>query len=186
MKKRIYVIVAILLAMLNHEHASNATVHKEVWYTNEYQQEAEMAVSEVNTVSIRSPTKDKCMPRVKPQKSKVGEEDVMNLARIICAENGSHKDDEALCLTGVVVLKRMKSDEYPDTILGVVSQKGQYATWMDGSFYHQPNRRSIKIAKKLLTTNLAEKYPDNLVFQAEFKQGREVYRKLGHEYFCLA
>ena len=126
-------------------------------------------------------------PAKKKTKSKeVSENDILNLARIIQAENGGHEDDEALLLTGVVVLKRVKSDEYPDTIMGVISQKGQYSTYADGKFWNKPSKRSMRIAKKILKTNIAERYPDNLVFQAEFEQGRAVYKKLGHEYFCLA
>lgn len=143
-------------------------------------------------LSIRSPPKKamvqtrKKVAKKKPSKSaKVSKEDVMNLARIIHAENGGHPNDEALILTGVVVLKRVKSKQFPNTIMGVVSQKGQYATWMDGKFYCKPSKRSIKIARRLLTTDLADKYPDSLIYQAEFPQGSKVYKKLGFEYFCL-
>lgn len=122
----------------------------------------------------------------KKKKHVVSNKDVLNLARIIQAENGGHEDDEALLLTGVVVLKRVKSKYYPDTIMGVISQKGQYSTYADGKFWNKPSKRSMRIAKKILKTNIAEKYPDNLVFQSEFKQGRAVYKKLGYEYFCLA
>lgn len=126
-------------------------------------------------------------PAKKKTKSKeVSENDILNLARIIQAENGGHEDDEALLLTGVVVLKRVKSKYYPDTIMGVISQKGQYSTYADGKFWNKPSKRSMRIANKILKTNIAERYPDNLVFQAEFEQGRAVYKKLGHEYFCLA
>ena len=122
----------------------------------------------------------------KQKKQRVSNKDVLNLARIIQAENGGHKDDEALLLTGVVVLKRVKTDEYPDTIMGVISQKGQYSTYADGKFWNEPSKRSMRIAKKLLSTDISDEYPDNLVFQAEFRQGRTVYKKLGYEYFCLA
>ena len=122
----------------------------------------------------------------KRKKKSVSNKDVLNLARIIQAENGGHEDDEALLLTGVVVLKRVKSKHYPDTIMGVISQKGQYSTYADGKFWNKPSKRSLRIAKKLLTTSIADKYPDNLVYQAEFKQGKAVYKKLGYEYFCLS
>ena len=122
----------------------------------------------------------------KQKKNVVPNEYVLNLARIIQAENGGHEDDEALLLTGVVVMKRVKSKHYPDTIMGVISQKWQYSTYADGKFWNEPSNRSMRIAKKILKTNIAERYPDNLVFQAEFSQGKSVYKKLGHEYFCLA
>lgn len=119
------------------------------------------------------------------KRKRADKKDILALARIIQAENGGHKDDEALLLTGVVVMKRVKSDEYPDTIMGVISQRGQYATYEDGTFWNNPSKRSRRIARKILETDIADKYPDNLVFQAEFKQGSAVYKKLGYEYFCL-
>lgn len=122
----------------------------------------------------------------KQKKKSVSNKDVLNLARIIQAENGGHEDDEALLLTGIVVLKRVKSKHYPDTIIGVISQKGQYSTYADGKFWNNPSKRSMRIAKKLLTTDISDKYPDNLVFQSEFRQGKAVYKKFGYEYFCLA
>ena len=133
-----------------------------------------------------SEKKKKQNKKKKQKKRVVSNKDVLNLARIIQAENGGHEDDEALLLTGVVVLKRVKSKHYPDTIIGVISQKGQYSTYADGKFWNEPSKRSMKIAKKILKTNIAERYPDNLVFQAEFRQGKAIYEKLGNEYFCLA
>ena len=133
-----------------------------------------------------SKKKKKQNKKKKQKKHVVSNKDVLNLARIIQAENGGHKDDEALLLTGVVVLKRVKSKRYPDTIIGVISQKGQYSTYADGKFWNEPSKRSMRIAKKLLSTDIADDYPDNLVFQAEFRQGKSVYKKLGYEYFCLA
>ena len=134
-----------------------------------------------------SKKKEKAEETEKKQKKRVvSNKDILSLARIIQAENGGHEDDEALLLTGVVVLKRVKSKHYPDTIMGVISQKGQYSTYEDGKFWNNPSKRSMRIAKKLLSTDIADDYPDNLVFQAEFEQGREVYKKLGYEYFCLA
>ena len=133
-----------------------------------------------------SEKKKKQKNKKKQKKNVMSNKDVLNLARIIQAENGGHEDDEALLLTGIVVLKRVKSKHYPDTITGVISQKGQYSTYADGKFWNEPSNRSMRIAKKLLSTDIADDYPDNLVFQAEFEQGREVYKKLGYEYFCLA
>ena len=130
--------------------------------------------------------KKKQKNKEKQKKRVVQNKDILNLARIIQAENGGHEDDEALLLTGIVVLKRVKSKHYPDTIIGVISQSGQYSTYADGKFWNEPSKRSMRIAKKLLSTNIVHDYPDNLVFQAEFEQGRVVYKKLGHEYFCLA
>ena len=55
------------------------------------------------------------------------EENLLLLAQLLEAENGSGKD-ETVYLTGVVVLKRVKSKDYPNTIKRVITQKGQYST----------------------------------------------------------
>ena len=137
--------------------------------------------------SNKASEKTKKQNKKKKQKKRVvSNKDVLNLARIIQAENGGHEDDEALLLTGVVVLKRVKAKNYPDTIMGVISQKGQYSTYEDGKFWNERSKRSMRIAKKLLSTDISDEYPDNLVFQAEFNQGKKVYKKLGNEYFCLS
>ena len=150
------------------------------------EQNVEQMVCRKIEVKKESAEKKKQNKKKKQKKRVMSNKDVLNLARIIQAENGGHEDDEALLLTGIVVLKRVKSRHYPDTITGVISQKGQYSTYADGKFWNEPSNRSMRIAKKLLSTDIADDYPDNLVFQAEFRQGKSVYKKLGYEYFCLA
>lgn len=210
LNKAVIVVSALLLAWLfasfvdtNAHNMSDLEYAKwnlfDIAFGNEEPVKAESVVAEckVETEPIAT-VKPTAIPTEKPKTTKKAKEkkvrtrnksnqrDVLNLARIIQAENGGHKDDEALLLTGVVVMKRVKSDEYPDTILGVVSQKGQYSTYADGKFWNNPTKRCRKIAKKILETDIVDEYPDNLVFQAEFKQGKAVYKKLGYEYFCLA
>ena len=152
---------------------------------NEEQKVEQMVCRKIdgNKASVKKKKQNK---KKKQKKRVVSNKDILSLARIIQAENGGHEDDEALLLTGVVVLKRVKSKHYPDTIIGVISQKGQYSTYADGKFWNEPSKRSMRIAKMLLSTNIVHDYPDNLVFQAEFEQGRAIYKKLGYEYFCLA
>lgn len=113
---------------------------------------------------------------------------ILLLARLIEAENGSAKNDETLVLTGVCVLKRVKAKSYPDTIKGVIYQKGKggraYSTapMLDSI---TPSERALEIAEELLIYG-AEEYPDNLVFQSMFPQGKKVYKRIDGEYFCLA
>ena len=53
--------------------------------------------------------KEKKQNKKKKKKNHVvSNKDVLSLARIIQAENGGHEDDEALLLTGVVVMKQVK------------------------------------------------------------------------------
>lgn len=132
------------------------------------------------------------MSTPKPQKIKVikkklpcvDEHSVDLLARVMEAENGSNTD-EALTLTGVVVLKRVKSKEFPNSIKGVLSDGG-YSTWDDGKIQQTvPSDRCLEIAEELLTMDLEKEYPDNLIYQAMFSQGQDIYRIINGEYFCL-
>lgn len=119
------------------------------------------------------------------KRNKVSQLDIYRLAQLIEAENGSSKYDECLTLTGIVVMKRVKSKSYPNTINGVISQKGQYSTY-PALLERKPSDRCLEIAEEILRENLQKNYPNSLVFQSEFRQGKGVYRKIGHEYFCLA
>lgn len=112
------------------------------------------------------------------------QENLMLLARLIMAENGSARSDETLYLTGVVVLKRVKAKGFPNTIKDVIYQKGQYST--AGRLNSvEPNERCLEIAEELLI-NGADDYPDKLVFQSMFPQGAETYRVIDGEYFCIS
>lgn len=111
---------------------------------------------------------------------------IMWLASAMYAENGSGSD-KAVLLTGIVIMKRVKSRHYPNTIKGVLSQRGQYATWRNGQIQRKrPDSRCLEIAEEILRYKLEKRYPNNLVFQAEFRQGKRIYRKIKNEYFCLA
>lgn len=110
---------------------------------------------------------------------------IYRLAQLMYAENGGAKEDDCVFLTGIVVVKRMKSKKYPDTLEGVISQKGQYSTYQTGKINCKPDERCLEFAEEILRFNLEKDYPDNLVFQAEFPQGRKIYKRFGHEYFCL-
>lgn len=81
-------------------------------------------------------------------------------------------------------MKRVKSKAYPNSICGVIYQRGQYATAAKLDSVN-PSTRALEIANDLLAVGCKE-LPDNLVFQAMFPQGREVYKKIDGEYFCLA
>ena len=55
-------------------------------------------------------------------------DDILLLAAAMELENGCNSD---LCLlyTGSVIINRVNSPRFPDTIYGVLHQKGQYAAW---------------------------------------------------------
>lgn len=119
-------------------------------------------------------------------------EELYLLAKIIYAEAGSSwlSDEWKMCV-GEVVLNRVASPEFPNTIEEVIYQRGQY--YSRGSRYFaslKPSERCVRIALRLLT---GERYINDprVVFQANFRQGSGVAlhfrdRYLGSTYFCYS
>ncbi len=119
------------------------------------------------------------------------ESDLMLLAKVIYAEAGSEflSDEWKMCV-GEVVLNRVASPEFPNTIYDVVYQQGQYQGARSGYIASlTPSERCIDIAKRLL--NGERIMEPSVVFQANFKQGSGVYKSLydsnlGWTYFCYS
>lgn len=107
------------------------------------------------------------------------------LAQVIFWENG-HNGWKALILTGSVVLNRMFASDYPDTIKGVVYQKGQYATVP--YLYTKDIPDYVYEAVDYLLEN-GSQAPEDVIYQAMFIQGSEVYDTTGPDedhldYYC--
>ena len=83
---------------------------------------------------------------------------------------------------GSVVLNRVKSKHFPDTIYDVVFEPGQYSPTWEGTYYNTPTQRAINNAKYLLENG--SQLPNNVLFQAGFAQGSGVYKIIDGEYFC--
>lgn len=113
----------------------------------------------------------------------VDEDDLELLAHLLVGEAGSDTcTDEMVYYVGSVVLNRMESEYFPDTLEEVIYHKGQYACTWDGNFNRTPSERHYKIAEDLLLNGSV--LPSDVVFQAEFKQGSGVYKKVQNMYFC--
>lgn len=117
------------------------------------------------------------------------DEDLDVLSRIIYAEVGcTWIPDEVQLYTGSVVLNRVASNLFPDTIHDVVFQEGQYPPTWNGAIDNVPDERTIANAKKLLEDGSV--LPANVIFQANFTQGAGVYDSYYDEplgtttYFC--
>lgn len=119
------------------------------------------------------------------------ESDLMLLAKVIYAEAGSDflSDEWKMCV-GEVVLNRVASPEFPNTITDVVYQQGQYQGARSGYIASlTPSERCIDIARRLL--NGERLMEPAVVFQANFKQGSGVCKALydshlGWTYFCYS
>lgn len=121
---------------------------------------------------------------------KISFDDFYLLARVISFEAGSDwlSDDYRLC-TGEVVMNRVESCEFPDSISGVINQKGQYTCTQHQSFYGMtPSAASVDAALRLLKGE--RKMVPSVVFRSNEVQGEifSVYtdRRLGTTYFCIS
>lgn len=142
-----------------------------------------MAESHTRTMTVSRKQMKKEGVKI-PSKKLYTYENVLLLAKLLMAENGHAKHDETVWLTGVVVLKRVQAKAYPNTVAGVIYQRGQYSTARSLSRV-KPSTRCMEIAEELLIYGVKD-YPKNLVFQSMFPQGKKVYKCIDGEYFCLA
>lgn len=111
------------------------------------------------------------------------DEDLELLAHLLNGESGADWcSDEMVYGVGSVALNRVNSSEFPDTLEEVIYQPGQYACVNDGNFEKEPSERCYQIAEELLLNGSV--FPEDVVFQAEFRQGSEVYSKVQNMYFC--
>jgi len=105
------------------------------------------------------------------------------LARIINAEAGGSSVEDQM-LVGNVVLNRVNSEKFPDTIREVIYQRGQYSPTWNGAINKIPTETAYACADRLLAGERLA--PSNVVFQAQFKQGSGVWKKVGNHYYCYA
>lgn len=109
------------------------------------------------------------------------------LACAICQEVGG-LDDDMKMLVGNVIMNRVASKYFPNSIYGVLTQKYQYGMmWKYGiKFPAYANQKMIErcyaVADRLLAGERV--CPSNVIFQAEFKQGSGVYYYANGVYFC--
>jgi len=78
--------------------------------------------------------------------------DLYWLSRIICAESGAEPMEGQIAV-GNVVLNRMASDEFPDTIPAVIFDRVdavQFEPVENGTVYNTPTARSVEAAKRVL------------------------------------
>ncbi len=118
-------------------------------------------------------------------------DDVMLLARVINAEAGTECEIEHNQLVGCVVMNRVADERFPDTIEGVVYQKGQYGCIYSKKFYEYPSQIAIDAAEYVLS---GKAYcPENVIFQSQSIQGKiykSFYADFGSygttTYFCYS
>lgn len=130
-----------------------------------------------------------------PDEDEYNAEDVRLLAKIMDAEDGHDWPDAMILCIGEVVLNRVASPEFPDTIREVLYQDDggfiQYAPVHSAAWAtSEPTEHYIELAKRLLDGDRVLDDPA-IIYQALFEQGRGTVMTyhdfyLGSTtYFCL-
>lgn len=102
------------------------------------------------------------------------DEELNLLAHIIYAEAGSSWiPDQVQRMVGSVVLNRVNSSYFPNTIEEVIYQPGQYAPTWDGSINKTPDARTVANARYLLEHGTV--LPANVTGQSNFVSGSGIY-----------
>lgn len=114
--------------------------------------------------------------------------DLFYLAAAVCREAGGESEEIQLLVANVII-NRVNSSIYPDTIYEVLTQYRQYGTmWKYGVSFPDWADEKVKeqcysVAQRVLE---GERFcPENVLFQAEFKQGSGIFKQFGDDYyFC--
>lgn len=79
----------------------------------------------------------------------ISRNDIILLARIIHGE-ARGESFKGMVAVGAVILNRVESPRFPDSIRGVILQKGQFSSLIDGQANLYPSREAIYAAKAAL------------------------------------
>ncbi len=124
-----------------------------------------------------------CMLEPVAAKYAYTDEDLSILAHVIAGEAQGYSDQEQQFVASVV-MNRVSSGAYPNTVREVVFQKGQYACTWDGNFYREPTAANWENARIILEKGSI--LPGNVVYQSMHKQGKGVYVKTSRHYYCYS
>lgn len=128
-----------------------------------------------------------------PVESTYTEADLEALALVIYQEAGGDMcSDETRMMVGNVVINRVADPRYPDTIEEVLLQKQQYGRlYWTGLVWPERHTnpgeahavaRAYECAERIL--NGERVLPEDVVYQAEFEQGKETVAEQDGFYFC--
>lgn len=108
-------------------------------------------------------------------------DDFYELSHIIQAEAGYCERDMMIGV-GSVVLNRVKSSKFPNSVYEVIHQPGQYSTvsWLASQV---PTEECEEVTDCLLRNG--SQYPQDVLYQANFPQGTGTYLTLSTSYSTM-
>ena len=115
---------------------------------------------------------------------RISETDSTNIWWLSCALYHECRglNDEAQIAVASVILNRVNSDKFPNTIFEVITQPGQYAFVVDEIIWGEPDERAMKNAEYVYWNG--SQIPENVLFQSEFIQGSGIWKQIDNQYFC--
>lgn len=156
--------------------------------------EPEVAKPPVSTAQAEVQQVQEAAPEVEPEPELIYEVDeiVMRepeyyealelLARVLHRENSNEIDgEEATWNTASVIINRINSSKYPNTLEDVIYQPGQYEC-INSLYKEEPTDIEWEVAAEVL--NSGSILPSDVLYAAEFRQGSGVYDKVGKTYYC--
>ena len=135
-----------------------------------------------------APAMDPLPMETETEMSREIDSDLFNIAHLMMGEAG-YTDSTERRLTASVLLNRVDSDKFPNSIGECLYQAGQYSTVRDGGpFWQEPTADCWKDAEELLTHWYATgdtDLPEDVLYQSLFPQGSGTYMISGWgQYFC--
>jgi N-acetylmuramoyl-L-alanine amidase len=92
----------------------------------------------------------KVIPNLKAELNyNISRDDIILLARIIHGE-ARGEDFKGKVAIGSVILNRINSNQFPNSIRDVILQKGQFSSLMDGQAYYYPGEEELQAARAAL------------------------------------
>ncbi|TDO92235.1 N-acetylmuramoyl-L-alanine amidase [Halanaerobium saccharolyticum] len=89
----------------------------------------------------------KAIPDLKAELNyNISRDDIILLARIIHGE-ARGEDFKGKVAVGSVILNRINSKQFPNSIRDVILQKGQFSSLMDGQAYYYPGEEELQAAR---------------------------------------
>lgn len=158
-----------------------------VTYDDESTQESETEKETATQAVVMENTNQESANTIDETKN-YNDDDLYYLASAVCREAGGESEEIQLLVANVII-NRVNSSLYPNTIYEVLTQYKQYGMmWKHGVSFPEWADQEVKdqcysVAKRILE---GERFcPENVLFQAEFEQGCGIFKQFDDDYyFC--
>jgi len=124
----------------------------------------------------------------KLKKLSVNKKELSMLARVIYAE-ARGEEYKGQVAVGAVVMNRLQSSKFPNTVKGVIMEPNAFSAVKDGQYWLIPNQTAFKAAKAAVKgtdpTGNALFYYNPVISQSAWFKTRTATKKIGNHLFTL-